>query len=143
MRRFALVAALACALTAPGLLAQSQAPAKPAAYVPPVKGVATIDVIQAPSKRVGQEMVTVLKIKNTSKGSINLLKADEYWYDRSMKIVSGAPSYAHKKAPIQPGEIVEITLRSPIPAGVTLYQNQVMFRHANGDAKPTAVKVFK
>lgn len=143
MRRFTLVAALACVLTAPTLLAQPQEPAKRAAYIPPVKGIATIDVIQSPSKQVGREMVTVLRIKNTSKGSINLLKADEYWYDKSMKIVSGAPSYAHKKAPIQPGEIVEITLRSPIPAGVTLYQNQVMFRHANGDAKANKVKAFK
>jgi hypothetical protein len=99
-------------------------------------------VVQLPSKRVGKEMVTVLKVKNTSKGSINLLKADEYWYDKNMKIVSGTP-YAHKKAPIQPGEIVEITLRSPIPAGVTLYQNQVTFRHAYGDAKATKVKAFK
>ena len=59
-----------------------------------------------------------------------------------MKIVTGTP-YAHKKAPIKPGEIVEITLQSPIPAGVTLHQNQIMFRHAYGDAKATAVKVFK
>lgn len=143
MRRFALIAVLGCLLSAPALLAQTQAPAARAAYVPPVKGIATIDVVQVPSKRVGKEMVTVLQIKNTSKGSINLLKADEYWYDASMKIVSGAPTYAHKKAPIQPGEIIEITLRSPIPAGVTLHQNQIMFRHANGDAKATKVKAFK
>src|SRR5687767_4620906 len=139
MRRFALLTALACTLSIPAVAAQPQAPAKPAKYIAPVKGVATIDVIQMPSKRVGKEMVTVLKVKNTSKGSINLLKADEYWYDKSMKIVSGTP-YAHKKAPIQPGEIVEITLRSPIPAGVALHQNQVMFRHAYGDAKATKVK---
>jgi hypothetical protein len=88
-------------------------------------------------------MDTVNKIKNTSKGSINLLRVDEYWYDKSMKIVTGPPTYAHKKAPIQPGEIIEITLRSPIPAGVTLHQNQVMFRHANGDARATKVKEFK
>ncbi len=142
MRRFAFVAALACVLTVP-TLAQTQTPAQPAKYIAPVKGLATIDVVQPPSKRVGKEMVTVIKIKNTSKGSINLLRVDEYWYDKSMKIVTGPPTYAHKKAPIQPGEIIEITLRSPIPAGVTLHQNQVMFRHANGDARATKVKEFK
>ncbi len=140
MRRFALVAALACVLTAPILTAQTQEPAKRAAYIPPVKGIATIDVIQGPSKRVGQEMVTVLKIKNTSKGSINLLKLDEYWYDQKLQIISVA-QYAHKKAPLQPGEIVEITLRSPVRPGMS--RNQVMFSHANGDAKATPVKVFK
>ena len=139
MKRFALLAALACVLTAPGLSAQAPPPAK-AAYVPPVKGLATIEVLQAPSKKVGKEMVTVIKVKNTSKGSINLLKADEYWYDQNLKIVSGI-QYAHKKAPIQPGEIVEITLRSPVKPGMS--RNQVMFSHANGkvDAKP--VKAFK
>jgi hypothetical protein len=141
MRRFALLTALACVLSIPAALAQQpQAPAKPAKYIPPVKGIATIEVIQLPSKRVGNEMVTVLKVRNTSKGSINLLKADEYWYDKNMQIVSGS-QYAHKKAPIQPGEIVEITMRAPVKPN--LMRNQVMFRHANGDAKATAVKAFK
>ena len=142
MRRFTVLTALACALSMSALAAQQQAPAKPAKYVAPVKGVATIEVIQPPSRRVGKEMVTVIKVRNTSKGAINLLKADEYWYDKNMKIVTGTP-YAHKKAPIQPGEIVEITLRSPIPPGVSPNQNQIMFRHAYGDAKATKVKVFK
>ena len=141
MRRFALLTALACLLSAPAM-AQTQAPAKPAKYIAPVKGLATIEVIQSPSKRVGKEMVTVLKVRNTSKGTINLLKADEYWYDKDMKIVTSA-QYAHKKAPIQPGEIVEITLRSPIPAGADPRQDQTMFRHANGDVKATKVKAFK
>ena len=139
MRRLAFVAAIACVLTVPAL-AQTQPPAKPAKYVPAVKGIATIDVIQMPSKRVGQEMVTVLKIKNTSKGSINLLKLDEYWYDSAVKIVSNS-QYRHKKAPIQPGEIVEITLRTPVKPGMV--RSQVLYTHANGEAKATSVKVFK
>ena len=139
MSRFVLLSALVCALSLPAL-AQTQAPVKPAKYIPPVKGVATIEVIQMPSKRVGNEMVTVLKVRNTSKGSINLLKADEYWYDKNMQVVSGT-QYAHKKAPILPGEIVEITLRSPVKPN--LLRNQVMFRHANGEAKATPVKAFK
>lgn len=142
MKRFAFVAALACVLIVPALSAQTQAPARPAKYIAPVKGLATIDVIQMPTKRVGKEMVTTYKIKNTSKGSINLLRADEYWYDKNRKIVSGGEA-RHKKAPIQPGEIIEMSIQSPIPSGVTLHQNQVMFRHANGDAKATKVKEFK
>ena len=49
--------------------------------------------------------------------------------------------YRHKKAPILPGEIVEITLRSPVKPD--LYRSQVTFRHANGEVKPTQVKAFK
>ena len=141
MRRFALLTALACVLSIPVLAAQAQAPAQPAKYVAPVKGGATIEAIQN-SKRVGKEMVTVVKVRNTSKGALNLLKADEYWYDKNMKIVTGA-QYAHKKAPIQPGEIVEFTLRSPIHPGPEPTRNQIQFRHAYGDAKATGVKAFK
>jgi hypothetical protein len=140
MRRFALLTGLACLLSVPVALAQPQAPAKPAKYIPPVKGSATIEVIQTPSKRVGNEMVTLIKVRNTSKGPINLLKIDEYWYDQKLNIVSGS-QYAHKKAPIQPGEIVEITLRSPVKPG--LQRNQMMFQHAYGTIKATPVKVFK
>ena len=139
MQRFVLLAALSCALSLPAL-AQTQAPAQPAKYIPPVKTTATIEVLQTPSKRVGQEMVTVIKVRNTSKGSINLLKADEYWYDRNTQIVSGS-QYSHKKAPIRPGEIVEITLRAPIKPG--MQRNQILFRHAYGEVKATAVKVMK
>ena len=139
MQRFMVLTALACALSLPAL-ARTQAPAQPAKYIPPVKTTATIEVLQTPSKRVGQEMVTVIKVRNTSKGSINLLKADEYWYDKNTKIVSGS-QYAHKKAPIRPDEIVEITLRAPIKPG--MQRNQILFRHAYGEVKATAVKVMK
>jgi len=142
MRRFALLTALACVLSLPAALAQPQAPATPAKYIAPVKGVATIEVIQSPSRRVGKEMVTVIKVRNTSKGALNLLKVDEYWYDKNMKIVTGG-QYAHKKAPIQPGEVVEITMNSPIPAGAAPSQDQMLFRHAYGDVKATKVKAFK
>ena len=139
MQRFVLLTALACALSLPAL-ARTQDPAKPAKYIPPVKGLATIEVQQMPSKRVGQHMVTVIKVRNTSKNSINLLKADEYWYDKNTQIVS-ASQYAHKKAPIQPGEIVEITLRAPIKPG--MQRNHILFRHAYGEVKATPVKVLK
>jgi hypothetical protein len=92
------------------------------------------------SKRVGKEMVTVVKVRNTSKAPINLLKLDEYWYDQNLKIVSG-DQQAYKKAPIQPGEIVEITMRSPVKPG--MLQSQIMFTHAYGTVKATAVKTFK
>jgi hypothetical protein len=140
MRRFALLTALACALSSPAVFAQPpQAPPTKARFIPPIKGQATIDVMQS-SKRVGKEMLTVVKVRNTSKAPINLLKLDEYWYDQNLKIVSG-DQQAYKKAPIQPGEIVEITMRSPVKPG--MQRNQIMFTHAYGSVKATAVKSFK
>lgn len=138
MKRFAVLSVLALAVAS---LASAQTPpAQKAKFVPPVKGVATIEVIQTAPKRAGKDMVTVIKVRNTSKGSINLLKADEYWYDKNARIVSGAP-YAHTRAPILPGEVVEITLRSPY--NVQMKQNQVIFTHANGKIEAKSVKAFK
>ena len=74
------------------------------------------------------------------KGYLNLLKLDEYWYDAKLNIVSGTQG-AYKKAPIQPGEIVEITLRSPDKPGIQ--RNQVMFTHAYGKVDAKTVKAFK
>jgi hypothetical protein len=143
MRRFVLLAALASVLSAPVIASQApapgQAPATPAKYTPPVKGLATIEVIQS-STPGSKEWVTTVKVRNTSKGAINLLRANEYWYDANVNIVS-ASEYRHKKAPIQPGEIVEFTMRSPARPG--MQRNQIMFQHANGKVEAKAVKAFK
>ena len=75
-----------------------QAPAAPAKFVAPVKGTATIEVMRGQSKKAGKELITPLKIKNTSTGSISLLKIDELWYDKKRVMVtagdyrSGSPS---------------------------------------------------
>jgi hypothetical protein len=114
------------------------APAAPARFVKMYKGVADIEVMQGTPKRVGADMVTVLKIRNMSPGAISLLKVDEYWYDKSMKVVSG-DSQPYRK-PFNPGEIIEITLKSPIKPD--LYKNQFAFSHANGQVKAKAVKKF-
>ncbi len=139
MKHVAMLSAAAFILSASITTAQTP-PAQKAKFVAPVKGLATIEVMQLPSKRVGKDMVTVYKVRNTSKGSINLLKADEFWYDKNTKIVSGT-SYAHTKAPILPGDIVEISLASPYNA--QMRQNQVLFAHANGKVDAKAVKTMK
>jgi hypothetical protein len=113
---------------------------KPAAWVKLHKGVATIEVIQGQSRTVGKEMVTVLKIRNTSPGAIGLLKAEEFWYDKKMQMVSGDSPPAIRN-PVNPGDIVEITFRAPVKPD--LYRSTYQFKHANGEVKPTNVKQFK
>jgi len=115
------------------------APAAPARFAKMYKGTAEIEVIQATPKRVGQDMVTVLKIRNMSPGAISLLKVDEYWYDRSMKVVSGDTQPYRK--PFNEKEIIEITMRSPVKPD--LYKNQFAFSHANGQVKAKPVKKFE
>lgn len=141
MRRIVALTALTCLLIGPLAAAQTlPPPVQKSKYIPPVKGMATIEVIQGAPKKIGKEMVTVVKLRNTSTGSLNLLKIDEYWYDSNLKIVGGS-NYAHKKAPILPGEIVEVTLRCEWNAQMS--RPHLLFRHANGDVTAKAVKAFK
>ena len=119
------------------------APATPAKWIKPVKGQATIEVLQGPSKKVGDEIVTVIKVRNTSSGPIALLKCDEYWYDKKMQVVTGDTQ--RQKKPVMPNEIVEFTMKSPVTAAQapTLFKSQYMFSHGNGDIKAKGVKKFE
>lgn len=158
MRRSALTAAtcLVVILAAPAVFAQSkkttpppagkaavaaapaqQAPAAPVKYYKPVKGVAAIQIIPSASKKVGTDIVTTIKIKNLSSGSIALLKVDEYWY-KDKEVVTG-DSQSWRK-PFNPGEIIEVTLKSPYKAGLTASQYQ--YSHANGKIDVKRVKKF-
>src|SRR6266542_5717549 len=99
------------------------APAAPARFVKTMKGVATIDMIEGPSKKGGNEIVTVLKVKNTSPLAISLFKVDEYWYNKKQQVVTG-DSEPYRK-PFLAGEIIEITLKAPLKPD--LYQSQYQF----------------
>jgi hypothetical protein len=143
---FGAVVALALASIASTAYAQAQpaapttqpAPATRAKWVAPVKGIATVEVLPGTSKKVGNDIVTVLKIKNVSNGAIALLRIDEYWFDKSLKTVSG-DTQRHRQ-PLNPGEVVEITMRSP--AKPNLYRNTFNFSHANGKVDAKTVKKF-
>ncbi len=113
-------------------------PAAPARFVKTMKGVATIDMMEGPSKKVGNDIVTVLKVKNTSPLAISLFKVDEYWYNKKREVVTG-DSFKNLK-PFLPGDVIEVTLRAPIKPD--LYQSQYQFSHAGGDIKPNRVKKF-
>jgi hypothetical protein len=116
------------------------APAAPARFVKTMKGTATVDFMEAPGKTVGNDIVTVIKVKNTSALAIALFKVDEYWYNKKRAVVTG-DSYKHTK-PFMPGEILEVTLKAPKKPGEELYMSQYQFSHAAGEVKPNRVKKF-
>ena len=119
--------------------APTTAPAVPARFVRPVKGIATIEVIQQQGRRIGNDIVTVLKIKNTSNGAISLLKVDEYWYNKKPEVVTGDTQSWRK--PFNPGEVIDVTMKSPIKPD--LYRSQYAFSHANGTIQAKTVKKFE
>jgi len=132
---------------APGAFAQAAkaasstpqaAPAVKARMATPVKGTAWIEVIQGASKKVGGDVVTVSKIKNVSNGPIAGLRIDEFWYDQKLVQVTGDTQRV--RTPIAPGEVIEITTKSPSKPG--LYRSQLTFSHANGKVQAKGVKKF-
>lgn len=150
MKRFtsAFAVLVGVLILAPGAYAQAAkaTAATPAAAPPvakarmstPVKGTAYVEVIQGAPKKVGADMVTVSKVKNVSNGPIAGLRVDEYWYNQKLVQVTGDTQRV--RAPIAPGEVIEVTTRSPIKPD--LYKSTLMFNHANGKVTAKGVKKF-
>jgi hypothetical protein len=111
-------------------------PAAKAKWVPPVRGLATIGMIKPVTKVEKGEVITRLKLKNMSTGSIALLRIDEYWYDKQGNMLPGATERIRK--PILPGEVVDVVLR--VPKNDKFFQNQYKFSHANGEIKVEQLK---
>ena len=150
-RRFALIAAacLFCALTPSSALSQvkpattsnpapATTPAAPAKWIPPIKGSASIEFIEAKPTKVGNEIITKMKVKNTSKGAIALLAVEEFWYNSKREIASNGV-YRHRQL-LNPGAIIEFTISSPNKPDI--YTNMLMFKHANGTVDPKRVTKF-
>ena len=160
MKRFAFlsVVLLGCLSFIPAALAQTKAPASTAKkdvtpasapapvseevmkarMRPPVHGTAFIEVIKGTPKRVGNDIVNVTKVKNVSEAPIVGLRLDEWWYENGQQ-VSG--DTAKVRYPLAPGEITEMTTRSPIRGSMS-GGSQLQFTHANGGVKLTSVKAF-
>ena len=101
-----------------------------------MKGEVTVDFLQGTPSRVKGEVLTKMKVRNTSKGSIALLSVEEIWYNSKREIASNG-IYRHKQL-LPPGEIIEFTIASPEKPD--LQQDMLMFKHANGTVKPNRVK---
>ena len=151
MTRFAVTPVLIGFLAfAPGAFAQAakatpataaNAPAPEVAkarMAPPVKGTAYVEVIQGQGKTIGSDIVTVSKIKNVSNAPIAGLRVDEYWYNAKLVQVTGDTQRV--RTPIAPGEIIEVTTKSPVKPD--LYKSTLMFNHANGKVTAKGVKKF-
>jgi hypothetical protein len=115
------------------------APAAPAKMVPPIRGQANLGVTKPVSKAAKVEgrdfIVTTMKVKNMSAGSIAGLKADEFWLDKAGNPVGG-DVFRYRK-PLQPNEVIELEFRTPRDAKMS--SNQYKFSHANGTIKTQLV----
>jgi hypothetical protein len=129
-----LVSVVATAISA-GVSFAGQAP-PPKKLVAPVRGDAVVEITAPDTKLGGNEVVTTLRVKNTSKAPIAGFKVEENWFKGQDAI--GGDSYRHPR-PLQVGEVIQITLKTP-RSRVVGARNQYQFSHANGAIKPTTVK---
>jgi len=104
---------------------------------PPVKGTAYIEYIKSSPKRVGNEIQNVTRVKNISTAPIVGLRIDEYFYAGQKEAAVGS---GRLRTALAPGEIAQIPTAAAFTNGIT--NSQLMFTHANGQVKPTAVKKF-
>ena len=107
--------------------------AAPARLAPPVRGQAELGYTKPVSKRNGTNIVTTIKVKNLSNGSIAGLKVDEFWYDKGGDPVTG-DTFRYRK-PLQPQEVITVTLTTPV--NPKMDRNQYKFEHLNGTIKTT------
>ncbi len=141
MKLFQRTVALAAAigfLFAPAAVAQTPAPAAPAAprkLISPYRGDATVDYTRPNTKRAGANIVTTLTVQNTSPGPLAGFRLEESWADKGGNL-AGGEIYRHPR-PFMPGEIIQVTLTTPFNA--RMQNNSLNFVHANGTIKPKAV----
>lgn len=107
-------------------------------FVPPIRGMANIEILAPVTKVEGSDVVTRLKIRNASLGAIALLRVDETWYDKAGNAMPGDTQRWRK--PFLPGEVIDIELR--VPKSSRFYQNNFQFSHANGKIDVKTVKSF-
>jgi hypothetical protein len=137
-RRETLVLLVAALFLACASAAYAQAPAV-TKFVSPFKGEGAVEMTPGATKRDGNLVVTTFKVKNVSPGPLVGFKVEEYWYNKKGDTVSGSPSFRVMK-PFMPGEVVEVTLRSPYSAEMD--RRMTMFGHNNGKVKPKQVPKF-
>ena len=141
MKLFQRTVALAAALGflfAPVAIAQTPAPAAPAAprkLISPYRGDATVEYTKPVTKRNGANAVTTMTIKNTSPGPLAGFRLEESWSDATGNL-AGGDVYRHPR-PFMPGEVIDVTLTTPFNA--RMKSNSYNFVHANGNVKPKAV----
>jgi hypothetical protein len=119
------------------LLAQQPATAQAAKpkFVEPVRGTAYIEVGKPLVKVVGNEVVTTIKVKNTSYGPIAGLKLDEFWYDKAGNVIGGDSK--RQKTLFKPGEVITFELHTP--KDPKMNRNSYQFTHANGKIQAKSV----
>jgi len=105
---------------------------------PPLKGQGEVEFLQPVTKKVGDNVVTTIKVKNVSSAPLARLKVAETWFDTKSNIVAAGEGTLGK--PLAPGAVDTIVIETPWTSKMN--GNSWNFSHANGLVKPKRVKVL-
>jgi hypothetical protein len=136
------VASLALAQAqAAGQTAGQAAPAQSSStvkWVNPVHGTVQIQYTNPVTKRVKDNVVTTITVKNMSNGPVARLKVEEFWWDKKNNPVASNQDFSKK--PVMPGEVVTFTMTTPYSPAMNT--NNYKFSHAYGNIDPKKVPKF-
>ena len=127
--------AVGVSLSAGAVIAEQDAPRK---LVAPVRGEATVE-ITPPATKLGEEVVTIIRVRNISKGPIAGLRVEETWF-KGNEALSG-DVYRHPR-PVQVNEVIEVRLSVPRARVTGARDPRYRFSHANGEVKTNVVKTL-
>jgi hypothetical protein len=102
----------------------------------PFKGQADVEFVQPTTKREGKEIVTTIKVRNASSGSLVRFKITETWFDKGGNVVTASEATLDK--PLAANAVETIIIRTP--ASDKLNGNGFNFSHANGTVKTKRVQ---
>jgi hypothetical protein len=114
-------------------VAAQQAPAPLGKLVAPFRGEAELQYTKPAAKRVGNMIITTMRVKNATNAPLAGLRIDEFWYDKGGNPVTGSKTFRHPR-PLQPGEVIDVKLE--VPWNAAMMNNNYKFEHANGKIKP-------
>jgi hypothetical protein len=109
------------------------------AWAETLKGTAELGILQPVVKVEGKEVVTTIKVKNLSRGTILGLKVEEYWYDKEGNPIPGDSKRLAQ--PLAPGALSTIVLRTPV--NPRMDRNNYVFSHDNGKVHATTYSKFQ
>ncbi len=158
MKRIAFlsVVLLSCLSFIPAAFAQTKTPAKAVAksttttttpvspelmkarMKPPYRGTASVEFIANKPKVANGEVQGVIRVKNLENAPIVGLVVEEYFYAKGKEV---SACEARVRSPIAASEIVDVPISCPNPKE-QVDNNNLRFRHANGNVAPKAVKKF-
>lgn len=114
-------------------------PAHESSYVPKeLRGLAKVQILTPETKVEGDQVVSIIRVRNASKDWITGFMVTEHWYDKQGNAV-GTSSRTHRER-FMPGDVIELELKTK--KSPDFYQNQYLFKHANGEVNTTTVAGF-